>query len=100
MDYDIALIKLAESVELDEYVQLACIPDENDLNYMSHYLAINTSGTTLGWNPYNNKIGTSSLLLSDIDLNIFPISECYPLFPNTLGFDQLICAGMQNVYFI
>ena len=95
MDNDIAIIKLSQSVQLGPYAQLACIPDKTDLPYESQYLAYNTSGITLGFDIFytTDNVLTTNYLLDDYDLNIFNISNCSGMFPNTDDPSQIFCSG-------
>ena len=49
LNFDLAIIKLKESVVLDNYGQIACLPDETDILIQSDYLADNVSAVALGW---------------------------------------------------
>lgn len=93
LDYDLAIIKLLYSIELSSSVQLACLPDETDLPYMSNYVHYNASGVTLGWDVYTNASRFYDWLFTDFYMNIFDVHNCSVLFPNTPELDQLICAG-------
>lgn len=95
MDNDIALIKLKESLDLHPYIQLACIPVENDIPNENQYLAYNNTGLTLGFSVFSSIHG-GSLFLADFPLVVFNLSNCSGLHPNTSYDSQLFCAGFAS----
>lgn len=96
--YDLSMIKLAEPMEFDEYVQPACLPDPTDVPNMGNFLKYNTSGVTLGFERYYQN-GIAKHFMSDFQMNIWKTENCSNLFPNTPETDQLICAGLRYTLF-
>lgn len=96
LNNDIAIIKLKKSVELNQYIQLACIPDSLDHQNESSYLTYNASAVSIGWSYYtvNNEYG---YYLTDFDLNILNNSNCSQFYPNATNYAQTICAGNKPI---
>jgi hypothetical protein len=57
--YDIALIKLRDKVTLDENVQLACIPDDIDVQNISKFLKVGSFGYGIG-SQFVGRVNTGS----------------------------------------
>ena len=86
-----ALIKLRESVVLDRFGQIACLPDESDMIIQSNYLSDNVSVTALGWQYFYVNVG---YIWSEFKQSILNVShpDCRDLYTNTTDPNQLICA--------
>lgn len=96
MSENIALIRLKGRVELDGYVQLACLPDHEDHDLESTYLAYNTSAVTIGWEPFYRNRFFQSWRLADFPQNILNVSNCTGLYPADTVLSEIICAGLFN----
>ena len=85
-----ALIKLKDSVVLDNYGQIACLPDETDILIQSDYLADNVSAVALGWEYF---YGPYIYAWSEFHQSILNVShpDCHDLYTNTTDPNQLIC---------
>lgn len=99
MNENIALIKLKKNVVLDQYVQLACIPDHEDHSIESQVLAYNTSAVTIGWEPYVSRFN-SGIRLADFPQNILNVNNCTGLFPTDTHLEEIICSGKFNLTII
>ena len=96
LDNNIALIRLKKSLPLSPYVQLACIPDLSDQPKQSEYLAVNTSGTTTGYDFFRNENWYQNRYLNDFNLNILDMSYCSGFITKDTRYNEsLFCAG-QN----
>lgn len=104
LDNDLAIIKFKDSVNLTRYVQLACIPQREDLAYESQYLAYDTLGFTLGFADFYSETYYMQKILADFPVNLFSLANCTGFFPTTNHTEQLICAGLfvfsLSFYFI
>lgn len=99
MNENIALIKLKKSIVLDQYVQLACIPDHEDHGIESQFLAYNTSAVTIGWEPYFSRFN-QGVRLADFPQNILNVNNCTGLFPTDTRLEEIICSGKFNLIII
>ena len=90
MNYDLALIKLRESVVLDKFGQIACLPDENDMIIQSNYLSDNVSATAVGWEYF---YGGAGYIFSEFHQSILNAShpDCDDIYSYTTDLNQLIC---------
>ena len=87
------MIKLTESVTLDQYGQIACIPDYDDLRIEPLYLAYNNSATAIGFNYYSTAF---SYIWAQFNQNIVYNTDCTDLYTNTTDYTQIICT--RNKY--
>ena len=90
MNYDLALIKLKESVVLDKFGQIACLPDETDMLIKSNYLYDNVSAIALGFEYF---YGGAGYTWSEFHQNILNVNnqDCHDLYTTTTDPNQLIC---------
>ena len=90
MNYDLALIKLKNSVNLDKFGQIACLPDETDILVKSAYLTDNVSVVTPGWEYF---YGGAGYTWSEFHQSILNVShpDCHDLYTNTTDPSQIIC---------
>ena len=94
MNYDLALIKLKESVVLDKFGQIACLPDENDMIIQSNYLTENVSATAVGWEySYNIFDYSYSYPFTEFHQSILNSShpDCKNIYTYTTDLNQIIC---------
>lgn len=96
MNDDLAIIRLRDRVELNQYSQLACLPSHEDEPFEMNYLAYNTSALALGWSMYYNDNYDFASIFTDFHMNIFNASNCSSLYSNTTDPNHLICAGKRN----
>lgn len=99
-DFDVVVVKLAESIVPSESVQFACIPTADEIQDESKYISYNASGVSLGYVYYVDSRDYWSLFLGDFDLNIFNVSNCTGHFPFTPDPDQIFCAGKLYYRFL
>lgn len=59
-------------------------------------MTYDTPGNTLGWDAYRSTDRGNYFAnhFTVFDMNIFNVSNCSGLYPNTPELDQLICAGI------
>ena len=82
------MIKLTESVTLDQYGQIACIPDYDDLRIEPLYLAYNNSAIAIGFIYYYSSL---SDIFSQFNQNIVYNTDCTDLYTNSTDYTQIIC---------
>ena len=89
MNFDLALIKLKYSVNLDKFGQIACLPDDTDILVQSAYMTDNVSATAVGWEYFY----AAGYIWSEFHQNILNVShpDCHDLYTNTTDPNQLIC---------
>lgn len=94
LNNNLAIIRLKESVKLDNSAQLACIPTSRDSSVLeSKFLVYNTSVVSIGWAYY--KVNTDfDFYLTDFQQNIIQNSNCTDFYSNNTIQRQNICAGM------
>lgn len=90
---DIALIKLAEDVVLDNYVQLACIPDSDDHGVESQFLAYYSSAVTIGWEIFWRNRFLEGYRLADFSQKILNVNDCSILYTSETHLEEIICTG-------
>lgn len=85
---DIALFKLETEVELNERIQVACLPTKKSNSYPSSSTAYAT-----GWGTLSSG-GSSSSVLREVDLTVYEERFCYNVASSyTKNWDSQICAG-------
>lgn len=91
-----ALIKLKKSVDLDNYGQLACLPDETDMLLQSSYLQDNNSVIALGWEYFFG----AGYAWSQFPQNVLDADhpDCHDLYTETTDIDQLICTRKLDYF--
>jgi secreted trypsin-like serine protease len=93
-DYDIAVLKLATELSLNEFVHPICLPNDS--------VDAATECVVTGWGRTEDKSSPSSDILREVIVPIFNQTECMKLYPNnkantsTLITDNMICAGYEN----
>ncbi len=86
---DIAIIQLNEDVELNEYVQIACLPKSN---IYSTYA--NQSSWIIGWGTTKTYKKASADSLQNAQISILNNSFCNKVIQeNTKNWNSQICAG-------
>jgi len=89
LDYDIALIKLAQPVPFNQYTGMACLPEKDDV------VPVGTTCFITGW----GKIQVESNLhpkLQQAKLPVVTNKQCSELNTNTTGIEitsRMLCAG-------
>lgn len=93
MNMDIALLKLAEPVKLNEFVNVACLPSEDD------HLEAGTMITTAGWG-HTKEEGEVATVYRHVQVPIISYESCrkaYAFIPDLgLGMNitkDMLCAG-------
>lgn len=85
--FDIGIIKLNEEAELDDHVQIACLPKQ------SYFFpdSINSDVLALGWGLFSRSFSESSQNLREASLNILDGKYCKKLTDN----QSQICVGIK-----
>ena len=84
---DISIFKLSEEAELNDYVQLACLPAKQT----SSFPMANTKVYAAGWGSKLQWADGNSNTLQNVDMNVYDGSVCsdYPY----ANWKSQICAG-------
>lgn len=92
---DIAIIKLASNAELNDYVQIACLPDPSIPSYPSK---VNISAIAVGYGNTNYSSTTLSPVLRNVDLTIYSRDVCPSMIPDDAqDAASQICAGKLKI---
>lgn len=88
---DIAIIKLSWEVELNDNIQLACLPDPNEPNYPTQTDVI---AYAMGWGALDENTLAQPDFLQNILINLFnPTTECKDYPDGYNDWNTQICAG-------
>ena len=95
---DLAILKLEEEVELNEYVQIACLPLAN-FNRTTYPSASPTrSAWIVGWGT-TNQYGASSQVLKNARVTVYSQASCKDVLPRSAkNWEAQICAGDVKGY--
>ena len=77
---------MSEEAELNDYVQLACLPPKNTKKFPLE----NSKVYAAGWGQFSYR-GENSDKLQNVEINVYNGSAC-SIYPIT-NFDSQICAG-------
>ena len=90
---DIALIKLDSKVDLNEYIQIACLP----MNVSSSYPNYNKTSYTIGWGVIDSNTGQQAESLRNVQITVYDPTLCDSVSPDLdKNWDTQICAGDWN----
>lgn len=85
---DIAILKLVREVELNEYIQISCLPFNNP------YPKENVQAFAVGWGSLNYS-GESPSTLYNVRITVYNNSMCRRVaFEVDKNWNSQICAGM------
>ena len=86
---------LAEEAHLDEFVQIACLPDSKQYNFPSEF---NVSAIAVGWGLLNEFDDFQPLKMHNVQLTIYNDSMCSQVAPTYIkDWSKQICAGKRNM---
>jgi hypothetical protein len=86
---DIALLKLKNKVELNDYIQIACLPPSKSL----YYPGFNISAWIVGWGTVSFG-GITSNQLKNAEITIYNDRYCENVLPEFIkNWYSQICAG-------
>ncbi len=87
---DIALIKLDSKVDLNEYIQIACLP----MNVSSNYPNQNNMSYVIGWGVVDSNSGQQAESLRNVQIKIYESSKCDLVSPDLeKNWSSQVCAG-------
>lgn len=87
---DIALIKIREPIELNNNIQLACLPPLNTKKYPTKY---GITGWLPGWGV-SSKYGDIDYTLNNVKITVYTESRCKNVEPLvSKNWNNQICAG-------
>ena len=89
---DIAVLKLAWEVELNDNIQLACLPDPNKPIYPS--ASGGMSAYAMGWGTMSEGSRETSDVLQNVVLDVLDGPKSCPYNPKFVNWDVQICAGV------
>ena len=87
------MIRVREKVSLDQYVQLACIPDYTDDLNTTAFLTVNQTAYSVGWTAPSRFGFGSYQYLYNFQLYIFNASYCTDVLRTKGDIDGVFCAG-------
>lgn len=86
---DIAIFKLKEKVELNDYIQIACLPPSKS----GYYPGWNISAYIVGWGT-TSEGGEISYQLKNAKITVYDSGSCENVLPSfTKNWNSQICAG-------
>jgi hypothetical protein len=88
---DIALFKLNEKVQLNEFIQIACLPPDSE---SKSYPGVNIPAWIVGWGSVSES-GYNSDVLNNAKITVYNSSACDEVEPNSeKNWNTQICAGV------
>ena len=92
---DIALLKLATPVTLNNHIQVACLP--TDASSFSSYPLPNTRAIAVGWGLHEvSTAGGSSDALQNVGLNIYEPTKYCSSYKDTNWSTQMCCGDLDG----
>jgi len=83
-------LKLSQDVQLNQYIQIACLPGFKS----SYYPNPTIDSWTIGWGTASSYSTLTSNILKNVKLTLYPASQCNAVSPFTLkNWETQICAG-------
>ena len=89
LEFDFAVLTLAESVSWDDGAQPVCAPQGDDESYDGQTSTVSGWGTTFSGGSVTNELRYTNV-------PIIPSARCASSFPNGWVTDDMICAGNQG----
>ena len=87
---DIGILKLSSEVNLNSYVQTACLPDPSQSGYP---VAANQNGYIVGWGTLSEG-GSSPDNLQNTKITVYSENSCSNVYPNVVkNWNSQVCAG-------